>query len=58
MVVYWTLPLFAAMKAVRKALQTLKSKGTVREMKDEISSYEEYGDVVGLQNWLDFDKKY
>lgn len=58
MVVYWSLPLFAAMKAVRKALQTLKSKGTVREMKDEIFSYEEYGDVVGLQNWLDFDKKY
>lgn len=58
MVIYWSLPLFTAMKAIKKALQTLKSKGTVLEMRDEILSYKEYGEVVDLQKWLDFDSEY
>jgi len=58
MVIYWALPLFTAMKAITKALRTLKEKGTVVEMRDEIFSYEEYGKIVELQRWLDFDGRY
>jgi 2-methylisocitrate lyase-like PEP mutase family enzyme len=58
MVIYWSLPLFAAMKAISKAVHTLKEKGTVVEMRDEIISYEEYGEIVELRRWLEFDSGY
>ena len=41
MVLYWSLPLFAAMKAVTGVVRTLKEKGTAAGMKNELFSYEE-----------------
>lgn len=52
MVFYWSLPLFAAMKAVSRAVRTLKNKGSVEEIKGELFTYDEYGEIVGLQKWM------
>jgi methylisocitrate lyase len=58
MVVYWHLPLFAAMKAVTKAVQVLKKSGTAEQMKDDLFTYSEYEDVMQLSKWLKIDEKY
>jgi 2-methylisocitrate lyase-like PEP mutase family enzyme len=57
MVVYWHLPLFAAMKAVSRSVQILKETGTTEQMGEEIFTYEEYEEVVKLPQWLNIDKK-
>lgn len=57
MVVYWHLPLFAAMKAVARTVQILKETGTTEQMGEEIFTYEEYEEVVKLPQWLNIDKK-
>ena len=46
------------MKAVHRALKTLKDSGTTKQMSDDIFTYHEYGEVVGLQKWLEIDEKY
>ena len=58
MVLYWHLPLFAAMKAVTKAVNMLKDSGTTRQMSEELVTYEEYEEVVKLSKWLSIDEKY
>ena len=58
MVVYWHLPLFAAMKAVKTALEGLKNTGTTSQLKESLLSYAEYEEVVNLSKWLEFDKKF
>jgi methylisocitrate lyase len=58
MVLYWHLPLFAAMKAVTKVVNMLKDSGTTRQMREELVTYEEYEEVVKLSKWLSIDEKY
>lgn len=57
MVIYWHLPLFAAMKAVARSVQILKETGTTEQMREEIFTYEEYEEVVKLSQWLNIDKR-
>jgi 2-methylisocitrate lyase-like PEP mutase family enzyme len=58
MVLYWHLPLFAAMKAVTKVVNMLKDSGTTQQMSEELVTYEEYEEVVKLSRWLNIDEKY
>ncbi|MEZ5653851.1 MAG: oxaloacetate decarboxylase [Burkholderiaceae bacterium] len=52
MVIYWHLPLFAAMRAVRDAVETLARDGHVGALRDRIPGYADYGRVVDLERWL------
>jgi len=52
MIFYWSLPLFAAMKAVTEAVRLLKTKGSVEEIKHKIFTYDEYGEIVELHRWV------
>ncbi len=58
MVVYWHLPLFAAMKAVTGVVESLKRSGTTSQLKESVFTYSEYEEVVNLSEWLEFDKKF
>jgi len=58
MVLYWHLPLFAAMKAVAKVVNMLRDTGTTRQMSEELVAYEEYEEVLRLSKWLTIDEKY
>jgi 2-methylisocitrate lyase-like PEP mutase family enzyme len=58
MVLYWHLPLFAAMKAVAKAVNMLKENVTVGQMSEELITYREYEEVLKMSKWLDTDEKY
>ncbi|MFC1992770.1 oxaloacetate decarboxylase [Chloroflexota bacterium] len=58
MVLYWYIPLFSAMKAVYRALKTFKDSGTTKQIIDDMFTYGEYSEVVGLQKWLEIDEKY
>ena len=51
MVLYWYLPLFAAMKAVERAVVSLKQTGSIKEIVDSLSTYREYAKVVDLDKW-------
>ena len=51
-------PLFAAMKAATKALQMLKNKGTLKPLKGEFFTYDEYAEVVKLTQWSRREEKY
>ena len=58
MVLYWHLPLFAAMKVVHRVIKTLKDSGTTQQMSDEIFTYDDYAEVLKLGKWLEIDEKY
>ena len=58
MVVYWHLPLFAAMKAVTMVVEELKSSGTTHQLKESVFSYSDYEQVVNLSKWLEIDKQF
>lgn len=58
MVVYWHLPLFAAMKAVTMVVEELKNTGTTSQLKESVFNYSDYAQVVNLSKWLAFDKKF
>lgn len=58
MVLYWHLPLFAAMKAVTHVVRQLKESGTTYQMKDDVFAYSEYEEVMKLSKWLDIDQKF
>ncbi len=58
MVLYWHLPLFAAMKAVTRVVNMLKTTGTTRQMSEDLIAYEEYEEVVKLSKWLKIDEEY
>lgn len=51
-VLYWYLPLFAAMKAVQRAVFSLKQTGSVKEIVQELFTYQEYAETVALDKWL------
>jgi methylisocitrate lyase len=52
MVVYWYLPLFAALKAVRRAVTALANEGSTAGLGDEIATYREYAEALELERWL------
>lgn len=58
LVAYWHLLLFTAMKAVDKAVRTLKSTGTTDSLANDIFRYAEYATTVKLSAWLALDEKY
>ena len=58
MVIYWHVPLFAAMKAVRKAVNMLKNGVAVQKMSEELFTYKEYEEVMNISRWLNIDEKY
>jgi 2-methylisocitrate lyase-like PEP mutase family enzyme len=58
MVLYWHLPLFTAMKAVEKAVTSLKATGSTDALKNDICRYKDYEKVVKLSTWLEIDEKY
>jgi 2,3-dimethylmalate lyase len=58
MVAYWHLLLFAAMKAVDKAVRTLKITGTTDSLTNDVFRYAEYAKIVKLSTWLALDEKY
>jgi len=52
MVVYWHLPLFAAMRGVRHALQHLSEHGSLSAPPLPIDGYKDYANAVDLDAWL------
>jgi len=58
MVLYWHLPLFAAMRAVTKVVSMLKENVTVRQMSEELFTYKDYEEVLKMPKWLNIDEKY
>ncbi|SPF42161.1 putative Methylisocitrate lyase [Syntrophobacter sp. SbD1] len=57
MVLYWFLPLFAAMKAVKRAVSYLKQTGSIEGIVDELFTYGEYSKTVDLDKWLQIGKQ-
>jgi 2-methylisocitrate lyase-like PEP mutase family enzyme len=51
-VLYWYLPLFAAMKAVQRVVSSLKQTGSVKEIVEDLFTYKEYAETVALDKWL------
>jgi len=57
MVLYWYLPLFAAMKAVHRAVVSLKQTGSIKEIMDDLFTYKEYAKTLDLDKWLKIDEQ-
>ncbi|WP_425403123.1 isocitrate lyase/PEP mutase family protein [Hwanghaeella sp.] len=53
MVVYWHLPLFAAMRAVREAVEHLSRHGSLSEPSLAVDGYKDYARAVDLDSWMD-----
>jgi hypothetical protein len=51
-VLYCCHPLFAAMKAVDRLVVSLKEKGSIQEILEQLSTCREYARVVELDRWL------
>ena len=56
-VLYWYLPLFAALKAVERAVISLKQTGSIKEIVGDLSTYGEYAKTVDMDKWLEIDKQ-
>lgn len=52
MVVYWHLPLFAAIKAVREAVNHLARHGSMTQPPHVVDGYGAYAAAVDLERWL------
>lgn len=52
MVVYWHLPLFAAMHAVRDAVRHLSEHGSLTHPLLEVDGYRDYAKAVDLEAWM------
>lgn len=52
MVVYWHLPLFAAMRAVREAVRHLGSHGSLTDPPLAVDGYKDYAKAVDLEAWM------
>ncbi len=57
MVLYWYLGLFAAMKAVERAVVSLKLTGSIKEITGDLFTYKEYEKTVDLDKWLKVDEQ-
>jgi 2-methylisocitrate lyase-like PEP mutase family enzyme len=52
MVIYWHLPLFAAIHAVREAVTSLRESGSAAATANRTAGYQDYADLVDLDRWL------
>jgi len=52
MVVYWHLPLFAAMRAVKEAVQHLADHGSLTDPPLAVDGYKDYAKAVDLDSWI------
>jgi 2-methylisocitrate lyase-like PEP mutase family enzyme len=52
MVVYWHLPLFAALRGVRDAVEGLKQTGSTQSVSNRVAGYGEYAQITDLETWL------
>ena len=52
MVTIFGLTLFASIKAQLKALNMLRTEGSLGKIKDEFVTYDEYADIVKLPQWM------
>ena len=57
-VIFSTGPLYSAAKGVKDYLTELKTKGTTLARIDHMISFKEFNDLIGLQEYLDLEKKY
>lgn len=57
-VIYMWLPLFAVMKTTIGALQLLKTKGTVADIKEELATLEDRRDILKIDEWLNWAEKW
>lgn len=57
-VIYSTGPLFAAAKGVKEYLAELKVKGTTLSKVNDIISFQDFNELIGLQEYLNLEKKY
>jgi 2-methylisocitrate lyase-like PEP mutase family enzyme len=55
-VLYWYLPLFAAMKAVQRVVTSLGKTGSIKESLGDLFTYQEYSNTVALDEWLKIDE--
>ena len=53
-----SLPLFAAAKAVRESVRTLKAKNSLSACQDQVLALDEYYDLVGLKPMLAREEAY
>jgi 2,3-dimethylmalate lyase len=51
-VIYWHLPLFAAMRAVREAVAHLATHGSLTKPALPVDGYNQYADAVDLSGWM------
>lgn len=58
MVYYCNSSLFAATKAVSKAMKKLKESGTTEEMMDEMMQFKEFNELIGFNEFTEIAKKY
>lgn len=58
MVYYCNSSLFAATKAVYKAMKKLKEPGTTEEMMDEMIQFKEFNELIGFNEFTEIAKKY
>jgi methylisocitrate lyase len=57
--IVWPLgPLYASAKALKRVYTILQEKGTTQEMMAELISFDEFHDIVGLQDKYTLDEKY
>lgn len=52
MVVYWYLPLFAALAAVRDAVTALRRDGCIAAVSARVAGYRDYAQATGLEHWM------
>jgi 2-methylisocitrate lyase-like PEP mutase family enzyme len=58
MVYYCNSSIFAATKAVYKAMKKLKEQGTTEEMMDEMMQFKEFNELIGFNEFTEIAKKY
>jgi len=51
-------PYLASIKAIKKSMTLLKTKGTVAEMKDEFATREELKEILAIDEWLKHAEKW
>ncbi|WP_461210833.1 isocitrate lyase/PEP mutase family protein [Desulfocurvus sp. DL9XJH121] len=56
--IYCTGPVYAAAAAVRDYCETLKKDGTTKPIWDNLVTFQEFNDFIGLTNYYEMEKKY
>ena len=49
---------YAVVKAIREALAALHRDGSTAAVRDRMASFDEYNDVLGLNRWLELERRY